>query len=80
MDKDLLVSVCCGSWGWHVNAENLVNAARLIEYGLATVRDEYEGPQIFPTDAAISLALAAKLIEKDPEMGGYMRVQRVTQT
>jgi hypothetical protein len=26
------------------------------------------------------LALAAKLIEKDPEMGGYMRVQRVTQT
>ena len=78
MDRDLLVTVCCASWGWHVNAENLVKIARLIELGLATARDEYEGPQIFPTDAAIALAVSANLIEKDDEMGGYMRVQRVT--
>jgi hypothetical protein len=80
MDKDLLVSVCCGSFGWYVDAENLVKMARLVELELAAVEDDYEGPRAKPTKAGINLCIAAGLIERDLEMGGYMRVQRVSQT
>lgn len=41
---------------WYIKAATITDAADLLRAGLVTADDDYEGPQVFPTDAARVLA------------------------
>lgn len=50
--------------GWYVCSANLVTAGRLVSAGLAQCWDDYEGPQLAPTDKGIAAALRRNIARR----------------
>ena len=71
--------------GWYVCAENVVAAGKVVEAGYATAFDDYEGPQLTPTDKGAAAALRFGLVRRataeerlSPYQKEFVRIALVT--
>ncbi len=72
-DKRLL-TLAAAIDGWYVNEDHLVSAGRLVERGLLRADSDYDGLQVFATEAGERAAKRLGLIRRaDPSAGDFIR-------
>lgn len=61
-----LLTIAITMRGWHLKPETIVPAGRLIELGLCTATNDYDGLQIAGTEKGEAFAARLGLIERAP--------------